>query len=163
MMVHGGGGGSSSKAYAKMAASDPAVESALSNANFNDFDDDSSNYYIRKVSHPMSAGKRKMQAHYAAPAFAYGPADEFGKRSDGGAQSDSGEQASQQVDEKESVDAEMDKSAHSRVKRQVYMSSHEEGPCHGFPLEINVKSRVKLDQIFPIHGKSQFKKCIKVG
>jgi hypothetical protein len=63
----------------------------------------------------------------------------------------------------ESYDHENDSSLHSRVKRQVYYESGYDGHtnCEGFPLEINVRSRIKLDRIFPIHGKSQIKKCIK--
>ena len=52
-----------------------------------------------------------------------------------------------------------------RVKRQVYYKSGYNGSnkCHGFPLEVNVRSRIKMDQVFPIYGKSQMKKCVKVG
>lgn len=51
-----------------------------------------------------------------------------------------------------------------RMKRQVYYESGYDGNtnCEGFPLEINVRSRIKLDRIFPIHGKSQIKKCVKI-
>lgn len=54
---------------------------------------------------------------------------------------------------------------HIRTKRQVYYQSGYNGKerCHGFPLEINVRSRVKMDRLFPIHGNSQIKKCIPVG
>lgn len=57
-----------------------------------------------------------------------------------------------------------------RSKRQAnyYESSYGDDddhkkPCYGFPLEVNVKSRIKMDQVFPIFGKSQFKKCIKLN
>lgn len=155
MMGAGKGGYASAESHMKLASSD----SAMDGANFNDFDDDSTNYYARKASSSSSssssASKRRAQAAAAAAAAqayaAYG-ADEFARRSDD----------TQNVPAK----SETNKGSEShmaRVKRQVYSSSYEEGPCYGFPLEVNVKSRIKLDQIFPIHGKSQFKKCIKVG
>lgn len=148
----------------------------MNNANFNDFDDDSSNYYTRKASLSSAAasmgGKRKMA--FAAPAFPYG-FDEFSSRSDDGldpkhtvgSRHEMHDDSVSTIDEKESIDETQrnEITGHLRVKRQIYMSSHEEqeGPCYGFPLEVNVKSRIKLDRIFPIHGKSQYKKCIKVG
>lgn len=52
-------------------------------------------------------------------------------------------------------------SANKRVKRQAYETSSYEPPCRGFPLEINIKSRIKFDQIFPIKGNSQIKKCVR--
>jgi len=54
---------------------------------------------------------------------------------------------------------------HRRTKRQIYYQSGYNGHerCRGFPLEINVRSRIKPDQMFPIHGNSQIKKCIPVG
>lgn len=50
-----------------------------------------------------------------------------------------------------------------RSKRQVYYESGYDGEanCEGFPLEVNIRSRVKLDRLFPIYGKSQIKKCVK--
>lgn len=49
-----------------------------------------------------------------------------------------------------------------RTKRQISYNSNYEQPCEGFPLEVNIKSRVKLNErIFPIFGKSQIKKCVK--
>lgn len=43
-----------------------------------------------------------------------------------------------------------------------YGEADSDEPCFGFPLEINVKSRIKPEDVFPIRGKSQFKKCIKL-
>lgn len=67
-----------------------------------------------------------------------------------------------QVDDKEQIDYEQNK-ALRRVRRQVYYSSGYNGQkdCQGFPLEINVRSRIKMDRLFPIHGNSQVKKCVR--
>lgn len=183
---YAGGYGSMMKHSMSGGASDPAVESALNSADFNDFDDDSSNYYTRKSS---SIPKRKHMSLGAAFGGAYGGSGAFSSRSDGRAHqigplssdsrpksdqtksSSSSASAGSQVsilDEKESIDEtdRNERSSQLRVKRQInYQSGYEghEEPCYGFPLEVNVKSRIKLDGIFPIHGKSQHKKCIKVG
>lgn len=66
------------------------------------------------------------------------------------------------IDSEESVDHDNNGlKSHARVKRQISYSSNYEGPCEGFPLEVNIKSRLKLDSLFPIHGRSQLKKCLK--
>lgn len=77
------------------------------------------------------------------------------------------------TEEQEAIDddSEKDQIIHKRFKRQTlvaeqrnyqYQSGYSrEPPCYGFPLEVNVKSRIKLDRIFPIYGNSQFKKCVK--
>lgn len=132
--------------------------------NFTDYDDDSSSYYMgkRALSHSASGQQfaRKLPSQtpnslYAA--LAYG----LRSRHDGGlSQADN-----MSPDEQESLlSADESPANNHRVKRQVYESSYEnEPPCYGFPLEVNVRSRIKFDQVFPIRGNSQFKKCIKVG
>lgn len=143
------GSGKSLKQAAQTANTD-YTSTPVSMINFNDFDDDVSNYYLRK------------QVSSAANGLALNEA----LRRDG---ADVEEQ--HPVDwlllngDEESIDHEdlPEVGHHSRVKRQAYESSYEnEPPCYGFPLEINIKSRIKMDQIFPIHGKSQIKKCIKL-
>lgn len=49
------------------------------------------------------------------------------------------------------------------TRRNGYSSSYAyEPPCYGFPLEINIRSRIKPEDVFPIKGNTQFKKCIKL-
>jgi len=137
--------------YGKLVSSNPDKEykqqaASSSSANsFNDFDDDLGSYYLRKSA---SGGQKWSRA-----------SGEQVRRS-----SASPEPANwiRPAEDKETLDS--DDSPNRRVKRQAYESSYEnEAPCYGFPLEINVRSRIKFDQVFPIKGKSQFKKCIKVG
>lgn len=160
-MMYAGNVGAYDSGYGgslKQSSHDPSSysSSSLKPINFTDYDDDYGNYYLRKSGPPVgNAYKRNFlkgnQMH----------------RLDGGSAENS--KASKAVAwlmsvEPEAVDGADDQS-HKRVKRQVnYESSYEkEPPCYGFPLEINVKSRIKMDQIFPIYGNSQFKKCVKVG
>lgn len=103
--------------------------------NFTDFDDDSGSYYLAKL--PTSS-RRKLAKYYML-------------------------QRSDQVHKATSnqlLVAKSDTKSKLRKKRQVSYTSGYERPCHGFPLEINVKSRIKMDQVFPIFGRSQIKKCV---
>lgn len=112
-----------------------------SSINFTDFDDEFGSYYL--------GGKSRKSAK-AYPRM-YDRIDNNERL-----------KSKMSFEEVESVDA-VDKRELHRQKRQVYESSYEhEPPCFGFPLEINVRSRIKLDQMFPIQGKSQFKKCVKL-
>ena len=131
---------SSASSSSSSSSSSPSSPSSSSSAiDFTDYDDDFGNYYMRKA----ASGMMQMGSIYRAD-----------KREE-----------LMSKDERESLHDDSDSGVpNKRVKRQAYESSYQnEPPCYGFPLEINVKSRIKLGQIFPIHGKSQFKKCIKVG
>ncbi|KAG9509283.1 hypothetical protein GZH46_02207, partial [Fragariocoptes setiger] len=56
--------------------------------------------------------------------------------------------------------ADHDRQQANRRSGYSYTSGNYETPCVGFPLEINIRSRIIPDQLFPIHGNSQMKKCI---
>lgn len=120
--------------------------------NFTDYDDEFGNYYLRKTSNQLgNPYNRKLTRRNQLPS------------------SSDDSKTSKAIAwlvsiAPEAVDSGDDQSR-KRVKRQAhYESSYEkEPPCYGFPLEVHIKSRIKMDQIFPIFGKSQFKKCIKVG
>lgn len=138
-----------------------ATMSASKGNNFNDYDDESGNYYIGK----SSTKQRQLLT-------ASDLTDEFNhlqKRTDklllGGSSADETMLIPDDGDEEQVDHEEQPQFARRRAKRQVYYQSGYDGEqqCYGFPLEINVRSRIKMDQIFPIHGRSQFKKCIKVG
>lgn len=127
---------------------------------FNDYDDEFGNYYLRNKPSTTSATKKT----HKVSSFASG--SELRRRKSPSLRRSSAdimdESSTRQVEDKEQVDHEQGK-ALRRVRRQVYYSSGYNGQpnCHGFPLEINVKSRVKMDQMFPIYGNSQMKKCIR--
>lgn len=114
--------------------------------NFTDYDDESGNYYLRAAA--SNYGKMKIADYRKL------------QRAD---KKNSPSNWMLTIDERESVDNEDQTSR--RVKRQAHYESRYENepPCYGFPLEVNIKSRIKMDNIFPIHGNSQMKKCIKVG
>lgn len=132
-------------------SSSPASDSAI---NFTDYDDEFGNYYLRK-SHRNNNNNNHNRANSNQRHHRIGSV----RRAD----SESRDELLVNRDERETVDHE-DSNNHLRLKRQVYQSSYENEPiCYGFPLEVNIKSRIKMDQIFPIFGNSQFKKCIKVG
>lgn len=129
--------------------------SAVSYVNFNDFDDESGGTYA--VSSGKTASPKKYYDQYQDRVMRL--------RS---RRSDASEKGARvwilPVEEQESLDNDGGQ-RHRRVKRQVhYQSGYErEPPCYGFPLEVNIRSRIKMDQLFPIQGNSQYKKCIKVG
>lgn len=51
-----------------------------------------------------------------------------------------------------------------RRKRQISYSSNYGQPCHGLPVQVNIKSRIKLNErIFPIFGRSQINKCVNLN
>lgn len=154
----------------KHVSSEPSTGHTI---NFTDYDDDSSNYYVgkRALTHGASASGRIYSKKYPPalqqalqgmyPGLVYG----IRSRSDSTVERIAVDSL-RLPEEQESLISESQGSlaARARVKRQTYESSYEkEPPCYGFPLEVNIKSRIKLDQVFPIHGKSQFKKCIKLG
>lgn len=120
--------------------------------NFNDYDDEFGNYYMRK------SGKRK----HAFDMSDLHRADEQQSHANHHYEDKVTMLTPNEDEEQVDDDREM---AHRRMKRQVYYQSGYDGEknCHGFPLEINVRSRIKMDRLFPIHGKSQFRKCVKVG
>ena len=172
MMYHPEAGAMSSFGYANIKSSIHSDStSANAGINFNDYDDESGNYYMRRA----AARRRKLaQADFGADL----------QRADLPTSQQQQQQQQQKVsamaigkqtmllppDEDEQIDHGDQETAsgaggYRRVKRQVYYQSGYNGErlCHGFPLEINVRSRIKMEQVFPIHGKSQFKKCIKVG
>lgn len=163
--------------------------------NFNDYDDESGNYYMKK----SAARRRKlMPGEYASSidlhridmdrqhALARGENPEYGNidsaysglDATNSQNYDTGNEdaaiGTAQPGDDESYDDEdehaawiqnRDSTHHGhRAKRQVYYESGYDGQanCEGFPLEINVRSRIKLDQIFPIFGKSQMRKCVKI-
>lgn len=134
----------------KQSSQDSSSGSSLNPINFTDYDDEFGNYYLGKAGSHMvnSYSNRKLS-----------------KRN----QLESGSSkavAWLMSAVPEAVDG-ADDQTNKRVKRQAggyYESSYEkEPPCYGFPLEVNIKSRIKMDQVFPIFGNSQYKKCIKVG
>lgn len=133
--------------------------SALGTINFTDYDDESGNYYMKNgrqqnQQQQSSSNDQKRYINHSNTIF---------KRTD--LQTPSSLPSAMPTEEEESLfnDDDNNDKGHLRVKRQVYHQSTYEGPCYGFPLEINIKSRVKMDRLFPIHGNSQYKKCIKVG
>lgn len=157
----------------KQSAYDSPSVAGTQTINFTDYDDDSSNYYVgkRALHQGMSASGRVYSKKYSPayqhalqsiyPTLAYGMQSRIDRSPSSVVQD-----LKVSPEEQESLinDSEDSSSAHLRVRRQAYESSYEnEPPCYGFPLEVNIKSRIKLDQVFPIHGKSQYKKCIKVG
>lgn len=135
------------------------ASSAMSMINFTDYDDEAGNYYLKngqkQQQQPRSASSNKVRyVNYSKGVH---------KRSD--TQNGATISSAMQTSEQESLFDDGDLTRHhTRVKRQVYHSSsyENEPPCYGFPLEVNIKSRIKMDQLFPIHGNSQFKKCIKI-
>lgn len=129
--------------------------SAMGTINFTDYDDESGNYYLKNGRQQKSASNlEKKYINHENSIF---------KRID--SETPSRLPSAMPTEEEESLfeDDDYTHRGHSRVKRQIYHQSTYEGPCYGFPLEVNIKSRIKMDQLFPIHGNSQYKKCIKVG
>lgn len=131
--------------------------SALGTINFTDYDDESGNYYIKNGRQQQLASSKRRYLYPAASDLS------MFKRFD--SKTLTSLPSATPTEEEESFLNDKDDSnrRHSRVKRQIYHKSTYEGPCYGFPLEVNIKSRIKMDQLFPIHGNSQYKKCIKVG
>lgn len=134
--------------------------------NFTDYDDDFGNYYMR------AAGSNKRSKMIAAhPSYVDGQQQQlqqahFKKRSDSDSKNGDWILPTKEQEELDSGSSVDEMASNKRSKRQApyYESSYEkEPPCFGFPLEVNVKSRIKLDQVFPIHGNSQLKKCVKLG
>lgn len=121
---------------------------------FTDFDDDSGSYYLTKL--PMPNGKTKL-ANYLMLHRA-----DF-KRSSSTHPYDTDDDVElasmSRADDDESVDQD-EKLNKRRVKRQISYTSNYRKPCFGFPLEINIRSRIKPEDVFPIYGRSQIKKCI---
>lgn len=165
---------STSSSSSSQSAASPGSHSGV------DYDDDAGNYYMKKAA---AARRNKLSANEYAYDFNLHRNDQNSHHDDGdndkqsendtrGQQHDLAVSSSNTEEEDieapmpnddESYDHEDDDAPHNRVKRQVYYESGYDGNanCEGFPLEINVRSRIKLDRIFPIHGKSQMKKCIK--
>lgn len=167
-----------------------ANPSSTDGSSFTDYDDDFGNYYMRSaaskmrkvysplpgtdtlnpqpsyVRHPPSAHQHHNK-HSLMNSFPF-------KRIDNELKNDNNNNADwiMPTEEQEAIDDESDKDQiiHKRVKRQAvleprnyhYQSGYpREPPCYGFPLEVNVRSRIKMDRLFPIYGNSQHKKCIK--
>lgn len=160
--AYGSGGGGDSSASGS-SSSTHAAANYPSQINFTDYDDEFGSYYV---------GKRRAEG---------GPLDRSASVTMQRADIDNRVRDNQaaakawimSTDEQESLDPASDvqgsrsahpQAIHTRNKRQVYYKSGYDGnkPCHGFPLEINVRSRIKLDQVFPIYGNSQMKKCVKL-
>lgn len=130
---------------------------------FNDFDDESSNYYLS-----AAASENNYNLDYKPIQRAeHQVLDQEGELSD-----DLDEDDTIAPIKNTSLEHEDRSLVHLiRRKRQAPMqyqsgyysqtSAYEE-PCHGFPLEINIRSRIKPEDVFPIRGKSQLKKCIKL-
>lgn len=155
-MMHNGlyaGSRVHSNTYKQM--SQDSSGTSLNPVDFTDYDDEFGNYYLRKASNHMGNSYSNNNGN-----------KRLSKRAQLEAESSKASKALAWLMSAvpEAVDGADDQS-HKRVKRQVnYESSYEkEPPCYGFPLEVNIKSRIKMDQIFPIYGNSQYKKCIKVG
>lgn len=147
--------------------------------NFRDYDDELAGYsYAKQRSKSAAAAPKSTRGSSSAtdkvhskPSSSYstGPAKDLRRRKSAVAKGlrraadDYYDNAdNRQSDDKEQVDHEQGK-ALRRVRRQVYYSSGYNGQqnCQGFPLEINVRSRIKMDRLFPIHGNSQVKKCVR--
>lgn len=149
-----------SNSYKQMSQDSSAT--SLNPIDFTDYDDDFGNYYLRKASNHMgnSYGSGSNNNNNNSNN------KRLSKRARSDAENSKASKALAWLMSAvpEAVDGADDQS-HKRVKRQVnYESSYEkEPPCYGFPLEVNIKSRIKMDQVFPIYGNSQYKKCIKVG
>lgn len=129
--------------------------SALGTINFTDYDDESGGYYVKN-------GRQQQLASSKRRYLGLGDSSMF-KRLDSKTQASVTSETPTEEEESFLHDKDDSNRRHSRVKRQIYHKSTYEGPCYGFPLEVNIKSRIKMDQLFPIHGNSQYKKCIKVG
>lgn len=146
--------------------------SSSAGVNFNDYDDDFGNYYMRRsrAAAAQAAKRRRLAASPEVEADVDITDHQLKKRRDEEALAGPLQTMLLPSEDEERVDNDAPsqlehRKHHLRTKRQVYYQSGYDGErqCHGFPLEINVRSRIKMDQVFPIHGKSQFKKCIKVG
>lgn len=176
MMYAGSGPHGSSSSYKSSlgTSGDSTSSSAAGGHSAVDYDDDAGSYYMRKA-----AAARRNKLSLGDYPYEYNLQrndDQHDQHDDGEDESEqhdletsasNEEEASveaPQVNEDESYDHEDETVARRRVKRQVYYQSGYNGEtkCDGFPLEVNVRSRIKLDRIFPIHGKSQMKKCIKI-
>lgn len=167
-MIGYSGSGGVGKHYSSSVVNEP-IEPVVK---FNDFDDESGNYYMGtsnkyRIAYGNGIDYRNLPCNnkikLLKERFAEGR-QQYDMRLK---RVDTHQKASiMSVEDEETFDDVNDIGGqlHKRVKRQVYhQSSYEnEEPCHGFPLEINVKSRIKMDQLFPIKGNSQFKKCIKL-
>lgn len=131
---------------------------------FNDYDDEFGNYYLRSKPAINSLTKKshKLSSFASGSELSRRGLPSNMRRSSDDNLHGSVETGSRQADDTEQIDHHQTKVLR-RVRRQVYYSSGYNGQpnCHGFPLEINVRSRVKMDQMFPIHGNSQMKKCIR--
>lgn len=147
--------------------------------NFNDYDDETGAYYLARLPSALR-GSRDLAKYYTllqradkeSSSSDEHDASEHDSLDRSESQTSPLEQAAQDLleelqDLQEQQNHESDQADHDdglkvRTKRQVSYSSNYEQPCEGFPLEVNINSRVKLNErIFPIFGKSQIKKCVK--
>lgn len=167
MMLYGHGGaftGFDHYGDTKHAISEASSMGSFSQpTNFNDFDDESGNYYLRKSLTQRSEGNKWPAAGHNQQQQQTQPQSESQSTQNNSNRRSSSHSLVATKEQEALLDDVDDELPLKRVKRQIsYSSGYEKGkPCHGFPLEINVRSRIKMDQLFPIHGNSQMKKCVK--
>lgn len=138
------GSSSREKGGSKDSSAESVVRGKLT-IKFTDFDDDSGGYYLAQM--PAQSSSNRLAKYIML------------QRADLGNTELEQVPSLQRTDDDEAVD-EDSKPRGRRVKRQVSYTSDYDRPCYGFPLEINVKSRIKMDNVFPIFGKSQVRKCV---